>query len=84
MMGNLPTWYILIPLTARGITCDGRKLCSCSPSWLRMALSSAEISAPESGSVSSTAAPFSDEMWTSIVGACPLVSPSFTWLICGG
>ena len=60
------------------------KLCSCSPNWLRIALPAAEISAPESGSVSTSAAPFSDEIWTLIVGARPVASPSFAWLICGG
>ena len=77
VMGYLPIGCILVPLTTRGITCEGSKLCSCSPSWLRIALPAAEISAPQSGSVSTSAAPFSDEMWTLIVGACPVASPSF-------
>ena len=46
-----------MPLTALGMICDGSKLSSCSPKLRKAAFPGTEMSAPESGSVHTSAFP---------------------------
>ena len=48
---------------------EGRRLFLCLLRWLRAVFPATEMSAPESGKISMSAAPLRDEMWTDTVGA---------------
>ena len=67
--GSLPTGFMVVPLTARGVMVDGRRLAGCSLSWWSKVVPPTQMSAPESGRASTMACPFSDDIWILIVGA---------------
>ena len=66
--------FMVVPLTARGVMVDGRRLSGCSWSCCRMAVPATQMSAPESGRASTVAFPLRDDMWTLMVGAGSKVS----------
>ena len=49
VMEIFPMGLIVLPLTARGVMVDGRRLCGCSWSWCRRAVPATQMAAPESG-----------------------------------
>ena len=49
MTGSLPSGNIFAPLTALGMTSEGRRVVTCSFRVDRIAIPAAEMSAPESG-----------------------------------
>ena len=50
-MGSLPIGCMTVPLTARGVTSEGRRLSGCSWRCSKRFLPATEMSAPESGKV---------------------------------
>ena len=59
---------MVVPLTARGMMVDGRRL-GCSWSCCRRTLPATQMSAPESGRACTVACPLREDMWTLTVGA---------------
>ena len=67
--------FMVVPLTARGVVVDGRRLSGCSWSCCRRAVPATQMSVPESGRASTVAFPLRDDMWTlMVVGAGSKVS----------
>ena len=60
---------MLVPFTARGVTEDDGMLSGCSLSCSRRVLPATHMSAPESGSTRTVAAPLREVMCTEIVAA---------------
>ena len=48
-MGIFPIGLIVLPLTARGVMVDGKRLCGCSWSWCMRSVPVTQMSVPESG-----------------------------------
>ena len=61
---------ILVPFTARGMILEGRRLFTCLPSQLKSYFPAAEMSAPESGSTSTSVEPFRDDNYVDADCGC--------------
>ena len=68
-MGSFRMGLMVVPLIARGVMTDGRRLSGCSWSCCKKAVPATQRSAPESGRACIVACLFRDDMWTPIVGA---------------
>jgi len=77
--GNLPSGFIVVSFTACGIMSDDERLSMCSLQCVRNSLPPAEISAPESGSISISHDPFSEVTWIWIFGEAALVVKCLMW-----
>ena len=70
VIGISPMGLSVVPLTARGVMANDRRLSVCFLwSWCRRAVPATQMSAPESGSTCTVACPFREDMCTLIVGA---------------
>ena len=61
---QFPNGLMVVPLTARGVTVDGRRLSGCSWSCHSRVVPLTLMSALESGLASTVACPLREDMWT--------------------
>ena len=66
MMGSFPMGLMVVPLTARGVVVDGRRLSGCPWSCCSRVVPPTQMSAPESGRASTVACPLREDMCTLI------------------